>query len=207
LPSVNRSYTHAYVLGTGGPNLSNISTFTMNWDLANKGLYQFSANTTNGAPNWYVDLRIGTVQTLSSAQPSITLSGTGFTGLDGSYYVGLFNTTDFVMVSKTAPFTIYFSNSSTAPVCTKSAPSVSQTEEASIKVFPNPFAEAINVQLTDPNDVSAIYVLDELGRVRIRLEKSAITHELKIGEGLKSGIYFLNVQTSTGNHVYLINKK
>jgi hypothetical protein len=179
----------------------------MNWDLPNKGLYQFSVNTTNGVPNWYVDLRIGITQTLSSAQPSITLSGTGFSGLDGSYNVALYNTTDFVMVSKTAAFTIYFSNSSTAPVCTKSAASESFAEDRIIKLYPNPFAGAINLQITDPDNVISIYVVDELGRVRLQLEKSLITKEMTIGEGLKSGIYFLKVQTLSGNHVYLINKK
>jgi len=111
------------------------------------------------------------------------------------------------LASKTAAFTIYCSNSATAPVCTKSAPSVAQSEEDIIKLYPNPFAEEINLQLTDPNDVISIYVVDALGRVCSKIEKSQITNDMKIGEGLKSGVYFLNVQTSTGNHVYLINKK
>jgi mannan endo-1,4-beta-mannosidase len=210
LPSINKSYSHVYVLGTGGPNLANVSTFTINWDLPNKGLYQFSTNTTNGVPNWYVDLRTGASQTFASAQPAITLSGTGFPGLDGAYNVTVFNSTDFVMVSKTGGFTIYFTNSTTAPVCVKSAqvkPSVTEIKNNGILVYPNPFNESTDLYISNPNEINSIVILDKLGRVIQILEKSSISTEMKIGEGLKSGIYILRIQTSAGNQVYMISKR
>jgi len=121
LPSINKSYSKVFVLGTGGPNLSNVTNFTINWDLANKGLWQYSLSTNNGVPGWYNDIRTGATQTFASIQPAITLSGTGFTGLDGSYFVTIYNTSDFIMVSKTGGFTIYFSSTGTTPSCVKSA--------------------------------------------------------------------------------------
>jgi len=45
LPSIGyKQYTHAYVLGDGGPNLSAVSFFAIHWDLQNHGLWNFSFN-------------------------------------------------------------------------------------------------------------------------------------------------------------------
>jgi hypothetical protein len=210
LPTIaNKTYNYVYVLGTGGPALSNIRNFTINWDLANHGLYQLSVNTTNGSPNWYVDLRTGATQTFASPLPSITLSGTGFAGLDGSYYAAIDNG-NFVLVSKTGGFTIYFSSSATAPSCTKSAEialSGIQAGESSIVMFPNPFMESLNLQIINPDEVTAIYVADELGRVLVKLAKASITNNIKIGRGLKAGTYILHVETLNGSKSYLINKQ
>ncbi len=204
LASLNKTYNYTYVLGTGGPSLSNVSNFTINWDLANKGLWQLSMNTKDGKPNWYVDIKTGATQTFASVQPSITLAGTGFTGLDGSYYAAIDNG-NFVLVSKTGGFTLYFSSSATAPVCTKSASAMA--EENAIKLFPNPFSGSICIQIENPGDVSKVDVVDELGRILTVLGKSSITNEMRIGESLKAGIYFLRVYTSTEVKSYLINKK
>jgi endo-1,4-beta-xylanase len=204
LPSLNKSYNYVYVLGTGGPSLSNVSNFTINWDLSNKGLWQLSMNTRDGKPNWYVDIKVGATQTLASVQPSITLSGTGFTGLDGSYYAAIDNG-NFVLVSKTGGFTLYFSSSATAPVCAKSASSL--TEDNGIKLYPNPFTGSISLQIANPDAVQSIDVVDELGRVLLVMGKSSINNEMKIGESLNAGIYFVRVKTSNGVKSFMINKK
>ncbi len=116
LPSINSSYENIYVFGGGAPNLDNIASLSINWDLGNNGLYQFSMNTTNGIPNWYNDLSSGSTQNFNSAEPQITISGSDITGLDGSYHVTL-DGDNFVLVSIEEGFTIYFSNSTTAPNC------------------------------------------------------------------------------------------
>jgi len=79
LPSINNSqFNFVYVLGNGGPNLDNVTNFTINWDLNNNGLYQFSMGTNNGIPDWYNDLRGNLTQSFNSVQPEATLTGTGF---------------------------------------------------------------------------------------------------------------------------------
>ncbi|MBL0682137.1 glycoside hydrolase family 48 protein [Aquimarina mytili] len=116
LPSINSEFENIYVLGNGGPNLDNVTKFNINWDLANNGLYVLSINTNNGQPNWYVDLRSSLTYSFNTANPDATFSGTGITGLDGSYWVTQ-DQGNFAMVSKTGGFTIYFSTSTTAPTC------------------------------------------------------------------------------------------
>ena len=116
LPSVDEVFTNVYVLGNGGPNLENIARFTINWNLENNGLYQLSINTNNGSPNWWNDLAAVVTQSFNAPQPEITVTGSGFVGFDGSYYVTI-DQGNFVMVSKSGGFTIYFSNTATAPNC------------------------------------------------------------------------------------------
>ncbi len=117
LPSIaNKQYENIYVLGNGGPNLDNVTMFTMNWDLNNNGLYQFSMNTNDGAPNWYIDLLGNITQNFNTTQPEATLTDTGVTGLDGSYWATV-DEDNFVLVSKTGDFTLYFSTSVSAPDC------------------------------------------------------------------------------------------
>ena len=116
LPTINNAYNNIYVLGNGGPNLDNVTTFNINWNLENNGLYQLSMNTNNGQPSWYNDIRTGATVSFNSAQPEITFSGSDFAGLDGSYYATI-DSNNFVLVSKTGGYTIYFSKSNEAPDC------------------------------------------------------------------------------------------
>ena len=207
LASLNKAYTYIYVLGTGGPNLSNVSNLTINWDLANKGLWQLSMNTKDGKPNWYVDLRAGTTQTFASVQPSITFAGTGFTGLDGSYYAAIDNG-NLVLVSKTVGFTLYFSTSATAPVCIKSAEGSSSLAEGNIiTLFPNPFATAINLHNSKPELVTEVYVVNQLGSVVLRVNKSQISNDMYFGNELPSGMYIVKVVSVQTTSAFKIIKK
>ena len=76
LQNINDRYTNVFVLGEGGPSLSNFREFSINWDLQNDGLYEFAMNTTDGQPNWYIDLRDNLTQTFNSASPDAVLAGT-----------------------------------------------------------------------------------------------------------------------------------
>jgi hypothetical protein len=206
LPTIdNKTYNYVHVLGTGGPTLTNIRNFTINWDLPNKGLYQLSVNTTNGVPNWYVDLRIGSTQTFASPLPAITLSGTGFSGLDGSYYAGTDNG-NFVLASQTGSFTIYFSNSATAPTCTKGALELSKAGSLlsdNILLYPCPFQNKITIIIPDSQKIRSLRVINQLGKtVKVLSCNSIKNNKLEFGQDLLPGIYYIQVD----NKVYKIVK-
>jgi hypothetical protein len=206
LPTIaNKTYNYVHVLGTGGPALNNIRNFTINWDLPNRGLYQFSVNTTNGFPNWYVDLRTGATHTFASALPSITLSGTGFTGLDGSYYAGIDNG-NFVMASQTGSFTIYFSNSATAPTCTKGTLEQSKATTLisdNILLYPCPFRHKITLTIADPQNVKSLRVINQLGKtVKVLSHNNIKDNKIEFGDDLLPGIYYIQL----GSKVYKVIK-
>jgi endoglucanase len=196
LPTINASYKYVYVLGSGGPSLTNVTTFTINWNLTDNGLYQFSVNTNDGNPNWYVDLRTGATQTFASAQPAITLSGTGFTGLNGTYYA----TTDngnFVWVSTTGSFAIYFSNSATTPTCTKSGSALlsAAIAENEVTLYPNPFTDEVTLHA---ESISSVKVYDQLGRIVLLLKGSDLeSNAVTFGKDLSKGVYIVKI--SRGN--------
>jgi aryl-phospho-beta-D-glucosidase BglC (GH1 family) len=214
LPTLgSKSYSKVYVLGTGGPNLSNVSKFTINWDLPNNGLYELSVNTNNGSPNWYVDLRTGATRTLNQAQPKITLSGTGFAGLDGQYYVNTVGA-DFVMVSVTKSYTLYFSNSTTAPTCTASArvesdPVNSEIKEYSVSAYPNPFDEQLVILVSEPQEVEDISVVNSLGQTMHQLNKEEIKEKnvIEMNRDTGSGLFVVRINgRNSSHHIKVIRK-
>lgn len=111
LPSTNDTFNNVFVYGTGGPDLSNVTSWVFNWDLPNDGLYSFALNTDDGVPSYYVNLLPSTTQTFNQTNPDLTLSGTGITDLDGNYWINKIGS-DIVLVSKTEDFAIYLTNDS-----------------------------------------------------------------------------------------------
>jgi PKD repeat protein len=203
-PSNNTSYNKVYVLGTGGPNLSNISNFTINWDLPNKGLYQFSMNTTNGTPNWYVDLRTSMTQNFGSSSPALTLTGSGFPGLDGQYYVANVGT-DFVMVSVTERYTIYFSNSATPPTCSTTARLVMRDEAVDYQeanAYPNPFSSQLNIMVPSPEQTDGIIIMNAMGQVVKSVNKNNVqqNNEIQFDDSDARGLYIIRVERKGSVH-------
>jgi aryl-phospho-beta-D-glucosidase BglC (GH1 family)/ABC-type transporter MlaC component len=133
LPSTMLTFSKAYVVGTGGPNLSNVTSAVINWDLPNKGLWQLSFNTNNGSPSWWIDFR-ASAQNLASPSPSITFRGTQIPNMDGQYYVTK-TSTNVVFVAISGQYAIVFSNAATPPKpCSGGRISTVSTQKA----FPNP---------------------------------------------------------------------
>ena len=121
LPSANTSYDTLFVIGNRGPNLENISKFTINWD--GTGLYQFDFNL-SVSPH-YISL-VNSTHTFGQSSPQIILEGTGIEGLDGDYYVTI-DEGNFVMASITGGYTIYFSQTDIAPECDDDVPVTTET--------------------------------------------------------------------------------
>ena len=207
LPTLSKSYNYVYVLGTG-PSFANVNNFTINWDLPNKGFYQFSMNTKDGKPNWYVDLRTYATQTFGSVQPAITLTGTGFPGLDGSYYAAIDNG-NFVLAEKSGAYTIYFSTSATAPVCTKSAKEeVSNMAVGQLAIFPNPFTKHFTLQVNNVEDVKSIKVVNQLGSLVKVLDVGQFkNNQIEFGDELPAGIYFIQVSDKESTKTIKVIKR
>jgi hypothetical protein len=163
LPSIPYTqYNKIYVLGQGGPNLSNVSYFAINWDLPNNGLYNFAFSISNGIPTYYLDLKTVSTNTFNLAAPSVTFTNSGITNLDGSYYAGTHNG-NFVLVSKTSSFTIYFSNSATAPPCAARLATTIADVSESTSLIPNPAQSYVEVQ-SDMNLAKAtVLIMNAMG--------------------------------------------
>ncbi len=106
LPSLpSKAFTKVTIDGTGGPSLSNVKDMQFNWSLERKIMDYFAISTNDGKPGWSVPLTID-AGTLASPNPTLTLESTGFTGLDGEYYVTMYETDKLVWVEKNGKFAI-----------------------------------------------------------------------------------------------------
>jgi hypothetical protein len=106
LPSITHAYNGgATTDGDGAPNVSNITAFTLAWDLGQGKILQFAFNTSDGVPSFYFNL--SPANTFASANPGFTLASSGITGLDGEYYIKA-DATQCVWVKKDGKFAIVF---------------------------------------------------------------------------------------------------
>ncbi len=206
LPTVNATYKYVYVSGNG-PDLSNMTNFTINWDLDNNGLWQLSMNTSDGNPNWWNDLKSDASQTFSSASPTLTLSETGFDGLDATYYVAL-DDGNFVMDEVNGSCIIYFSNASESPCSSlKSTESGidSQSLAKGITVYPNPFSSTFYIEL-DNSEIEGLKIYNSIGKLMNVNIKFISDSKATVDFEGESGLYFIHVLTKEGNAVQQILK-
>ncbi len=202
----NQQYNYVYVLGQGGPNLSNVTNLTINWSLENKGLYQLSMQTNNGIPGWWNDVRLKMTHTFDQPKPTATLTGSGFAGLDGTYYVSMSNG-NFVMVCKNKPYTLYFSKSATAPVCSTAARR-GGTDLSSIETlpYPNPSASGFIINIRGLQGSTGIEVYDLSGRLVEKMlpQTWAGKSVLEFGNTWTKGMYLVKIQTGTEVKTYKV---
>ncbi len=196
LPSINSSYSYVHVLGSDGPDLSNFSNLTINWDLDNDGLYQLSMSTNDGEPDWWNDLLDYQTNTFSETQPAITFSSTNITGLDASYYVAL-DDDNFVMDEQSGAYTLYFSNSSVAP-CTKSAQGLSSfAQNSEIKVYPNPANN--NLYLYGIENINKIAIHSVLGQKILDQDLFGQSEIVLSVDEFETGSYIISFHNNDGS--------
>ncbi|PKQ64188.1 hypothetical protein BZG02_05015 [Labilibaculum filiforme] len=218
-PSINTSYSNIYITDNG-PDLSNVKKFSINWNLVNNGLYTFAFNTHNGTPEWYADLKSKVSQSLNSSQPSITILGSGFSGFDGNYYT-IMDGDNLVLVEKSNSYSIYFSNSSTAPNCdsfkstvktyqselnpTNSNLITDNSDLNSVSIYPNPVTYGyLNIKGLNEEKMD-IVVNNMLGHTV--LIKTVYTNQCKIDvSSLRTGSYILVVKGKKRHTSKLFNK-
>jgi M6 family metalloprotease-like protein len=186
-------YNRVDVVGVGGPNLSNMRYFAINWDAVNNGLYNFAIEMTNGIPTYYLDLKLYSTASFNTTAPAVTISGSNVTGLDGTYYVGNHNG-NFVLSELSGAYTIYFSNGSSAPVCPSSSKVAYVDVLSGVELAPNPASDY--VELLTELDVSAmdIKILNELGTevaVPYSLNGKSILFDIS---NVKTGYYLISLK-------------
>lgn len=200
LPTLaNISYSHSYVLGTGGPSFSNITNTTINWDLPNKGLWQFSMNTNNGIPSWWINYLPLIRQTFASASPACTLTGTGIAGLDGDYWVNV-DGVNFVMVAKSGAYALYFTNGAAPTGCpVKSAKVISEianTDDNTFNYYPNPVDKnsALTMNIKDAAATGALYYITDMsGKVIMSGKLYTGANSIQLTAKIESGIYIIKI--------------
>ena len=188
-----KQYTHAYVLGDGGPNLSAVSFLAIHWDLQNNGLWNFSFNLFNTAP-YYIDLKTKSTYSFNAPSPSVTFTNTGIPGLDGEYYV-ITNNGNFVLVNKNGDFTIYFSNDATPPACgyTQARTAAATDISAGTSLSPNPATDAVQITSDMDLESASVSIVNEQGQ-RIAVPYTANAHSIDLNiSTLAKGFYLVTV--------------
>ncbi|GAA4113404.1 hypothetical protein GCM10022393_12380 [Aquimarina addita] len=200
LPSINRSYTGIYSIGTGGPDVSNITNFTINWDLYNNGLWQLSFNTNNGSPSWWINLKSISNHTFANTQPSLNFEGSGIEGLDGLYDVSIIDN-DFVMVSKTGAYSLYFTESDTAPNCNKTS-STGGSKTSALRISPNPSNTYFTIPMnTWVDSMITLDIYDISGKkIHTIISNETQKNEIRFGDNLTTGMYFLKIYSDGSLH-------
>jgi GH35 family endo-1,4-beta-xylanase len=202
LPDNNTSYSKVYTLGTGAPNLSNVTNAVINWSLPNNGLWQLSFNTNNGIPTWWLDMR-NSVQNFAQAQPAITFAGTGIANLDGNkYYVNYVDTNNVVFVEVTGKHAIYFSNSATPPLgCGATAKLASQSSlndlALDLEIAPNPATNFLKMKLPKALGIKQISVNDIVGKTISEKNTDPNQEEYTLDiSSYAAGLYFVNFMSN-----------
>ncbi|WP_299188552.1 chondroitinase-B domain-containing protein [uncultured Aquimarina sp.] len=195
-------YNNVHLLGDDGPKLSNFRKFTINWVPSNNSLYQFGINTNNGTPDWYIDFKNTMTYQLKNAQPEITLNNTGFEGLDGSYWVTR-DGNNFVLVSKTKDFSLYFNNSSSTPGCNRSS-GIENIEEK-LLVYPNPIKDNVMHVRGLNSKTKVLQIVDLQGRIIKELNSTNTSETMDVSE-LPSGPYLLINTSKNSKQSFLFIK-
>lgn len=207
LPTIaNRQFNYGHVIGSNGPDFSNLNNFTINWDLANNGLWQFSILTTDGIPNWWNDLLPSATHSFNTASPQVTIAGSQIPGFDGDYYVDV-SEDFFIMQSTNNQYTILFSNDATTPDCGQtSRRGTLQVNKTSMIIYPVPSNDFFTITNTGQESIISLSISDTRGQ-EMRLRNIDLNvNKIVFGHDLKPGTYILSIGTDSGQELRKIIK-
>ena len=183
------------VLGTGGPNLSTVEYGTIEWAPSYNGLNNFSLQL-KVSPYW-LDLKAGATVNFNTASPSISLAGTGISGLDGNYWVTL-DASNFVMISKTGNYVLYWSKSATPPTACATITSLkNELSDKDLIIYPNPAKDVVTLSFSS-SDKSSICFRDLGGRIVLQQTTSDENQVFIPLSRFTAGVYFVSVQNAKG---------
>ena len=186
------TFTKMYKLGSGGPDATNFKNFKINWNLATNSLVQFGYSTNNGIPSYYNDLRSKITQNFSSSSPSVKITNSGISGLDGDYWVTK-KGANLILVTKNGNYTLYFTNEVNAPSCSASR-EVNEINNSTFEfanVYPNPSNGVLNIDGISTE--SNLLIRDLQGKTV--LQKTNIKNEKNIDiSNLTDGLYIVTFE-------------
>jgi endoglucanase len=81
------------------------------------------------------------------------------------------------------------------------------TNDKNIRLYPNPFGTAINLNISKYNEIQQIAIYNTMGEKVEVLEKSAIKHSISMGSSLQNGVYILKLFGINGMVAYKIIKQ
>jgi expansin (peptidoglycan-binding protein) len=207
LPDINRQFTLIQTSGNA-PDLSNVSQWDVNWNASNQALYSFAFNTNNGSPGWYINLN-GSVQTFDQPNPSITISGSGISGLDGTYYVGV-QANAMVLVTTSGDRAIVFGDypteSSSSTLSSSSSQGSSSSTEGPVQNLSANKLNLLNLTVDKQglqfdvvqNQVFNLKVYDLLGNLIHIHQGQAFAGQNRVYHGVAHrGVYIAELKTSS----------
>ncbi len=82
-----------------------------------------------------------------------------------------------------------------------------QSEALSVKLYPNPFTQGIQLDITAVEQVNLVVVRDLMGRLVSSYDKSVISESMVICQELNSGMYIVQVFSESGVESYAVTKQ
>lgn len=194
----NAKFSNIHVIGENGPDFGNVREFIINYDAPNHGLYGLALQTTDGVPDYYVNLKTNATYKFNGPEPELSISDSGFTNFDDDYWVAM-DDDNFVLVSKTRELTIYFSSSADAPECNSLLSTVNiNTQDTEITFFPNPVDNVLNISSSEANLKVTVYSITGLKVSNFTVNANQYSYDVG---NLSNGIYVLKCETNTGKQI------
>ena len=208
LSSISESYSDIHVLGENGPDLDDIRRFIISWNVRSSRLSRFGFVTQDDDNNRnsrrnnrnsysYTDLSSSIEHSFDESAPQVSISDSGIEGLDGTYYATI-DDDNFVLVSVSGGFTLYFSDSSRTPDCEEdSTANKSIADNFEVVSFPNPATNFVTVSVTAFNgsvtgkEVVVSNLIGETLEV-LKIAEGQTSTNIDLSE-YASGIYIVSV--------------